>query len=113
MGDMTNALNSRNLNSSSWNRLLCSCLPTRPVVVVGESRRHFVLEENIMSIAKVIEITAQSSESFDDAVAQGIKQASKTVDDIKSAWVKEMKVSVENGEVNIYRVILKVTFKLN
>jgi flavin-binding protein dodecin len=66
-----------------------------------------------MGIAKVIEVTAQSEKSFDDAVAQGIKQASKTVDDIKSAWVKEQKVTVKNGEVDTYRVTLKVTFKLN
>lgn len=65
-----------------------------------------------MSVAKVIEITAQSTESFDDAVAQGIERSSRTVKKIQGAWVKELKVDVKDGKVSMYRVILKVTFVL-
>jgi dodecin len=60
----------------------------------------------------VIEITAQSTESFEDAVAQGIERSSRTVKKIQGAWVKELKVDVKDGKVSMYRVILKVTFVL-
>lgn len=63
-----------------------------------------------MSVAKVIEINARSPESFEDAVAKGIAKASTTVENIKGAWVKEMKVDVENGKVTAYDVNMKVTF---
>lgn len=66
-----------------------------------------------MSIAKVIEISAQSEKSFEDAVAQGIEIASKSVHNIKSAWVKEQQVAVEDGKIVMYRVDLKVTFVLD
>lgn len=66
-----------------------------------------------MSVAKVLEITATSSESFEDAIKQGIQKASETVRNIKGAWVKEQNVQVENGAVTGYRVDLKVTFVLD
>lgn len=66
-----------------------------------------------MSVAKVIEINARSPESFEDAVAKGIAKASTTVDNIKGAWVKEMKVDVENGKVTAYDVNMKVTFVIS
>jgi len=65
-----------------------------------------------MSIAKVIEITARSSKSFDDAVRVGVERASKTVDNIQSAWVKEFQAEVEDGKVVAFRVNLKITFIL-
>lgn len=65
-----------------------------------------------MSVAKVSEITATSSESFDHAVKKGIKRASKTLDNITGAWVKEMKVDVEDGDIKAYQVNMKVTFVL-
>ena len=65
-----------------------------------------------MSVAKVIEINAESSKSFDDAVRKGIKTAAKTVHNIKGAWVKEQKVTVEDGKVVGYRVDMMVTFVL-
>jgi dodecin len=65
-----------------------------------------------MSVAKVIEISAQSPTSFEDAIAQGIRRSSETVKQIQSAWVKELKVDVKDGKVSMYRVILKVTFVL-
>lgn len=63
-----------------------------------------------MSVAKISEITASSSKSFEDAVGNGIRKMSETVDNIEGAWVKEQKVVVENGEVTAYRVTMKVTF---
>ena len=66
-----------------------------------------------MSVAKVIEISADSPKSFEDAIVQGIAKASKSVHGIKSAWVKEQHVVVENGKVTLYRVDLKVTFVLD
>ena len=66
-----------------------------------------------MSLAKVIEVTSESEKSFEDAVANGIKEASKTVDDIKSAWIAEQKVIVEKGKVVEYRVTMRVTFVLH
>jgi Uncharacterized conserved protein len=70
-------------------------------------------EEVSMAVAKVIEITATSEQSFEDAINQGIGKASETVQNIKGAWVKEQKVLVEDGSVNGYRVDLKVSFVLN
>jgi flavin-binding protein dodecin len=65
-----------------------------------------------MSVAKVTEIIAESSKSFDDAVQAGIKRASKTLQNITSAWVQDQNVKVEKGKITRYRVHLKVTFVL-
>ena len=65
-----------------------------------------------MSVARVTEITASSSSSFDDAVKQGIDRASKTLKNVEGAWIQEQKVVVRNGAVSEYRVNLKVTFVL-
>ena len=66
-----------------------------------------------MSVAKVIEINAESSTSFEDAINQGIQTAAKTVHNIKGAWVKEQQVVVNEGKIVSYRVDLKVTFVLD
>lgn len=63
-----------------------------------------------MSVAKTSEITAASSKSFEDAIRNGVKKMSKTVNDIEGAWIKEQKVVVKDGEVDEYRVTMKVTF---
>jgi len=65
-----------------------------------------------MSVAKVTEIIASSKDSFDDAIKTGLKRADKTIENIKSAWVKDQYVEVKNGKVSQYRVILMVTFLL-
>jgi flavin-binding protein dodecin len=62
------------------------------------------------SVAKVIELTAESPVGFEDAIRRGIRKASETVDDIHAAWVKSQQVSVHDGAVVSYRVDLKVTF---
>ena len=66
-----------------------------------------------MSVAKVIEISSESPKSFEDAIVLGIARTSKTVHGIKSAWVAEQHVVVENNKVTSYRVDLKVTFVLD
>lgn len=66
-----------------------------------------------MSIAKVIEISAESEQSFEDAIRQGLQSASKTVRNIRSAWVKEQQVVVENDRITRFRVDLKVTFVID
>jgi flavin-binding protein dodecin len=65
-----------------------------------------------MSVAKTIEVTAESPESFDAAIAEGIMRASKTVDGVQSAWVKSQSIELKNNRPSLYRVALKVTFIL-
>ncbi|MEZ5065937.1 MAG: dodecin family protein [bacterium] len=65
-----------------------------------------------MSVAKVIEVTASSANSFDDAVATGVERASKTVKDIESLWINEMTARVQGGKVSEYRVNMRLTFLL-
>lgn len=65
-----------------------------------------------MSVAKVIEVTASSTESFEAAIREGIAKSGETVRNIKGAWVAEQKVDVENGEIVAFRVTLKITFVL-
>jgi flavin-binding protein dodecin len=65
-----------------------------------------------MSIAKVTEVISSSSKSFDDAVENGVKRASKTLKGITSAWVADQKVTIKDGKIDEYRVVLKITFVL-
>ncbi len=66
-----------------------------------------------MTVAKVIEINSESTVSFEDAIRQGVAKASDSVHNIKGAWIKEQKVTVEGGDITKYRVDLKVTFVLD
>ncbi len=66
-----------------------------------------------MSVAKVSEIIASSKKSFDDALERGIQRASKTLKNVKSAWIKDQYVEIKNGKVEEYRVVLMVTFILD
>ena len=63
-----------------------------------------------MSVAKTSEITASSSKSFEEAIRSGIRKMGETVKNIEGAWVKEQKVVVKKGEVEEFRVTMKVTF---
>lgn len=65
-----------------------------------------------MSVAKIIEISAESPDSFEDAIKEGIRRASKTIKNIKGAWVSDQQVEVEANKIVSYRVHLKVTFVL-
>ncbi len=63
-----------------------------------------------MSVIKVIEVLAQSPDSFDDAVKEALKEASKSVQGIQNIYVKEMQAVVENDQITMYRVNAKVSF---
>lgn len=66
-----------------------------------------------MSVAKVSEISATSSKSFEDAIQQGLARASKTLRNVRSAWIKEQHVRCNNGKINEYQVNMMVTFILD
>jgi flavin-binding protein dodecin len=65
-----------------------------------------------MSVAKVVEVSASSPTSFEDAVKNGIEKAGETLRGIKGAWVSEEKVDVEAGKITAYRVTLRISFVL-
>ncbi len=65
-----------------------------------------------MSVASISEISATSEKSFEDAIQQGIARATKTLRHVRSAWVKEQEVQVDNDRIASYKVVLKVTFIL-
>jgi len=64
------------------------------------------------TVAKIIEITASSKKSFEDAITTGITRAGETVKGIKGAWVSEQKVVVDKHKVVEWRVTMKVSFIL-
>jgi hypothetical protein len=65
-----------------------------------------------MSVAKVVEITAESPQSFEAAIKHGIERANQTLKNVQTAWVKEQTVVVREGKAAAYRVDLKITFLL-
>ena len=65
------------------------------------------------SVAKVSEISARSSVSFEDAVRTGVARANKTLRNVTSAWVKEQRLEVRDGKVTTYQVNMMVTFMLD
>ncbi len=65
-----------------------------------------------MSVARVTEIIAESPNSFDEAVKNGVDRACATLKNVKTAWVQNQTVTVVNDEITEYRVNLKVTFIL-
>jgi dodecin len=66
-----------------------------------------------MAVAKVSEISATSSKSFEDAINLGVARAHKTLRNVRSAWVKEQQVRVQNGSIVEYQVNMMVTFVLD
>lgn len=66
-----------------------------------------------MSVAKVSEISATSTASFEDALKQGISRANKTLRNVRSAWVKEQQVRISDGTVREYQVNMMVTFVID
>jgi len=66
-----------------------------------------------MSIAKVSEISATSNTSFEDAIRQGLARANKTLRNVKSIWIKEQHVRVENEKITEYQVNMAITFILD
>jgi dodecin len=65
-----------------------------------------------MSVARVTELSVTSSKGFEDAIQQGIDRATKTLRNVRSAWIKEQRVFVQNEKVSEYQVIMEVTFVL-
>jgi flavin-binding protein dodecin len=63
-----------------------------------------------MSVAKVIELSAGSPDSFEDAIRAAIAKASETIHNIEGAWVSEEKVVVEDGKVAEFRATVRITF---
>lgn len=65
-----------------------------------------------MAVARVTEIIASSTKSFDDAVHVGIERANKTLENVRGVWIQDHKLKIENGKIAEYRVNMKVTFVL-
>lgn len=65
-----------------------------------------------MPIVKVIEVIASSTKSFDDAVENAVKEVSKTIRNIDSVYVKDMKVHVMDGSISSWGVVCKVSFRI-
>ena len=66
-----------------------------------------------MSVAKNIEITSTSPSSFEDAIEKGISRASKTIKNVRGAWIKEQKINIDNGKATEYQVAMIITFVLD
>ena len=66
-----------------------------------------------MSVARITEISSSSDKNFEDAIEQGIARATQTLHGIRSAWIKEQEVQVENRKIASYKVIMKITFVLD
>jgi len=65
-----------------------------------------------MSVARVTEIIASSPKSFDDAIEEGVKRATKTLENVTSVWVKDQSLEIKKNKIASYKVNLKVTFIL-
>lgn len=66
-----------------------------------------------MTVAKIIEISSDSTTSFQDAIESGIKRAERTVKNVRGAWIAEQKLSIDGGTITNYRVIMRVSFVLD
>jgi flavin-binding protein dodecin len=66
-----------------------------------------------MSVARVTELSATSETSFEDAINEAVARATKTLRGVEGAWVKDMNVSIEDGNIKGYRVNLEITFMLD
>jgi dodecin len=66
-----------------------------------------------MPIARVTEISATSTQSFEDAIRQGLDRANQTLRNVRSAWIKEQQVRLDNGTITEYQVNMLVTFVLD
>jgi flavin-binding protein dodecin len=87
--------------------------PAQTPLTGGNRRAVIPLEtEAPMAVAKITEIKSSSKKSFDDAIRVGIARANKTLDQVRSAWIADQEVMVENEKIVEYRVLMKVTFVL-
>ena len=87
-----------------------------PLITVFYRRRRSEAARNkgksTTSVARVIELSATSEESFEDAIDRGVKRATSTLRNVEGAWIKDMNVLIENNEVTAYKVNMAVTFVL-
>ena len=65
-----------------------------------------------MSVARVTEISATSSTSFEDAINEGVARATSTLRNVEGAWIKDRNVMIENNSITGYKVNMEVTFVL-
>lgn len=65
-----------------------------------------------MAVLKVIEVLAESEDSWEEAARTAVTRASKTVRDIRSIYIKDMEAKVEKGRISLYRINAKITFAL-
>ena len=65
-----------------------------------------------MSVAKNIEITSTSPTSFEDAIEKGIARATRTINNVRGAWIKEQKINISEGKATEYQVMMILTFVL-
>ncbi len=65
-----------------------------------------------MSIARVTELSATSETSFEDAITQAVSRATQTLRGVQGAWVKDMNVLIEDGNITGYKVNVEITFEL-
>ena len=65
-----------------------------------------------MSIARVTEISSTSTKSFEDAIQSGVKRATETLRNVRSAWVKEQQIKIDGGNIVEYQVNMMITFVL-
>ena len=63
-----------------------------------------------MTVAAVTEISAVSSEGFEQAIREGIDRATRTLRGVEGCWVKDMNVLIDNGHIVGYKVNLAITF---
>jgi len=66
-----------------------------------------------MSVARITEISSTSTKSFEDAIQKGIARATKTIRNVRSAWVKEQQIKIEEDSITEYQVNLMITFVLD
>jgi flavin-binding protein dodecin len=66
-----------------------------------------------MSVARITEISSTSERSFEDAIRSGVARATKTLRNVKGAWIKEQQIDIENNAIVRYRVNMLVTFVLD
>jgi flavin-binding protein dodecin len=66
-----------------------------------------------MAVARVTEISSTSTQSFEDAIKQGLERANSTLRNVRSAWIKEQQVRIDGGSISEYQVNMLVTFVLD
>ena len=68
------------------------------------------MQQATTTVAKIIELSSQSNKSFQDAMEAGVARAHKTLRNIQGVWIKEQSLSIKDGKIDGYRVVMKVTF---